>query len=213
MAREKSGQPDFGALSTHFRARDVVAVALTGSYARGDAGRFSDVDLVRFYAEGVGNGGAETHFIDGFFIVVSDVRPAQVAEWFYKPDQASATIAGLRSARPLWDPQAFFTNIQYKARVFSWDAEMQARADAWASSQMVGWIEEAQKGLAGLRSSHEGRLLNARFGLSWGLVNVMRVQRGVLISGDNGTYPEVIQNIGPGSRWAALSRLAFEPCL
>ena len=209
MTGENANQPDLDALTAHFRTRDAVAVALMGSYARGDAGRFSDVDLVRFYAGGDGYGGAETRFLDGFFIVVSDVRPAQVEDWFYKPDQASATIAGLRSARPLWDPAGFFTSIQSEAKVFTWDSEMQARADAWASSQMAGWIEEAQKGLAGLRASHEGRLLNARYGLTWGMLNVLRVQRGILISGDNGTYPEVIQNIGPGSRWAVLSRQAF----
>jgi hypothetical protein len=87
---------------------------------------------------------------------------------------------------------------------------MQKKADAWASAEMVGWIEEVQKGLSGLRGYHEGKLLNTRYGLSWGLLKLMRVQRGVLISGDNGAFPEVIQAMGgPDSAWAALSRRAF----
>ena len=202
-------QPDFGELAEAFRAPGVVAQALMGSYARGDANRFSDVDLVRLYAGADDPGETKTHLRDGFFVAVNDAGPDQVEAWFTEPQLASATMAGLRRARPLWDPDGIFDAIQRRARAFIWDSEMQARADAWASLQLVGWIEEAQKGLAGLRSGHEGRLLNARYGLTWGLTNVLRVQRGILISGDNGTYPEVIQVIGPESRWAMLSRLAF----
>jgi hypothetical protein len=202
-------QPDFDDLAKAFRAPGVVAEALMGSYARGDANCFSDVDLVRFYADAAGPSAAETHLRDGFFVVVSDAGPEEVEEWFTKPERATATIAGLRCARPLWDPDGIFDAIQGRAWAFTWDREMQSQADAWASSQMVGWIEEVQKGLAGLRSGHEGRLLNARYGLTWGLTNVIRVQRGILISGDNGNYPEVVQAVGLDSRWASLSRRAF----
>lgn len=161
-------QPDFEALASRFRAPGVAALALMGSYARGDAGPFSDVDLVRFYtgADAGSAGNAETYLIGGHFVVVSDVKPDQVEDCFQEPEQASTFIAGLRSARSLWDPDGFFLAIQARARAVTWGAAMQARADAWPSSQMVGWIEEVQKGLAGLRTGHEGRLLNARFGLS-----------------------------------------------
>jgi hypothetical protein len=202
-------QPDFDALLAQFRAPGIAALVLMGSYARGDAGPFSDVDLVRFHAQDAPSASAETHFLGGHFVVVSDAYPDQIEEWFQKPELASTTIAGLRSARPLWDPDDFFATIQARAKAFRWDAEMQARANAWASSQMVGWIEEAQKGLAGLQIGHEGRLLNARYGLTWGMVNVLRVQRGILVSGDNGVYPEVIRAMGVKSLWAALSRQAY----
>lgn len=212
-------QPDFSSLAARFLAPGVVALVLMGSHARGDAGPYSDIDLVRFYSQnshgqdnvgpGTAASSAETYLLGGHFVVVSDVYPEHTDDWFQKPDQASATIAGLRSARPLWDPDGFFAAIQTQARAFTWDAAMQARADAWVSSQMVGWIEEVQKGLAGLRTGHEGRLLNARYGLTWGMVNVLRVQRGILISGDNGVYPEVVDAVGSKSRWAVLSRQAY----
>lgn len=41
------------------------------------------------------------------------------------------------------------------------------------------------------------------------MVNVLRVQRGILISGDNGVYLEVIRTVGAQSRWSALSRRAY----
>jgi hypothetical protein len=206
---ESLKQPDLESLASRFRAPDVAAIALMGSHARGNAGPFSDVDLVRFFARGNATHEAMTFLLGGHFVVVSDVYPQQVADCFERPDRASTMIAGLRSARPLWDPDRFFAAIQARATAFTWDESMQSRADAWASSEMVGWIEEAQKGLAGLRAGHEGRLLNARFGLTWGMVNVMRVQRGILVSGDNGVYAEVADALGRESRWAVLCRQAF----
>ena len=121
----------------------------------------------------------------------------------------SVTVAVIRSGKALWDPQDHFAAIQRRADAFVWNTAMQKKADAWASEQMVGWIEEAQKGLEGLRSNDEGRMLNARFGLSWGLMNVMRVQLGVLITGENRAYPEVAGSLGEDSHWVRLSRRAF----
>ena len=43
---------EFEELARRFDAPGVLAIALLGSYARGDAGPYSDVDLVRFTAEG-----------------------------------------------------------------------------------------------------------------------------------------------------------------
>jgi len=208
-ARSSQNQPAFEDLVARFRVPGAEALVLMGSHARGDAGPFSDIDLVRFHAQHGPSGGVETTLLDGYFIVVSDVYTGQVEECFQEPERASTTIAGLRSARPLWDPSGTFASIQSRAKAFTWDAVMQEKANAWASSQMVSWIEEVQKGLAGLGTGHEGRLLNARYGLSWGMVNILRVQRGILVSGDNNVYYEVVQEVGAGSRWAGLSRRAF----
>jgi hypothetical protein len=65
------------------------------------------------------------------------------------------------------------------------------------------------KGLQGLQRGDTGRLLHARFGLSWGLSRVMCVQRGVLLSGDNALYEEVIASVGHDSEWARLCRAVF----
>jgi hypothetical protein len=202
-------EPDFDSLIERFREPEIVAIVLMGSYARGEATEFSDIDLVRFYAGNDGPEEADTFLVGGHYVVVSNVSPAEVAAWFSEPEPASAAIAGVRSGKALWDPEGYFGTIQQQARVFVWDEEMQAKADQWCSAQMVGWIEEVQKGLAGLKLGDEGRLLNARFGLSWGMTKVMRVHRGILITGDNGSYPEVVRAVGVDSKWAILSRRAF----
>jgi len=201
---------DVERLAQQFAPAGVQAIALMGSYARGDAGPFSDIDLVRFTEETVAAPpGSGSHLIGGSLVVVSDVRPSEVDAWFWRPEVAVNTIAGLRGARPLIDRDGTFAALQDRACAFVWDDAMQARANAYASQQMVGWIEEVHKGLEGLRRGDIGRLLNARFGLSWGLSRVVQVQRGVLLAGDNAFFQEVEAAIGVRSEWARLWRAAF----
>jgi len=203
-------QPDFKVLAAQFDHPDARAIVLMGSFARGAAGPFSDVDIVRFTESDEtvlpDNG---SHLIDGRLVVVSDVNPTQVQASFTEPEIAVETIQGLRSGRSLIDRQDTFSAIQQRALDFQWDNAMQAKANRWASRQMVGWIEEVHKGLEGLRSSDIGRLLHARFGCSWGLARLICVQRGILLSGDNALYEEVIASVSPDSQWAKLCRAVW----
>ncbi|OQA11600.1 MAG: Nucleotidyltransferase domain protein [Chloroflexi bacterium ADurb.Bin360] len=200
----------FEALTARFFRPGVMALVLVGSFARGDAGPFSDVDLL-CVMEGDASQHPEagSHLIDGCLVVVSCVTLEQLEAAFVRPEMAVQMIAGLRSARILMDPQGIFAAVQARARVFVWDTKMQTRANAYAAAEMVGWIEEVHKALAGLHNRDVGRLLNARFGLSWGLSRVMQVQRGVLLSGDNGFYAEVAAAVGDISNWNHLRRTAF----
>lgn len=216
---------DLQELSGRFDRPEVKALALMGSYSRGEAGPYSDIDLARFVdqrpaAEGESFGDG-SYLVEGRLLVVSSIELAQVEEWFIKPEKASEFMAGLRQARPLLDRDGTLAGLQERARAFVWDALLQARADAWASREMVGWIEEVHKaleGLARLKGAGDGpgetidavgRLLQARFGLSWGLSRVMQVQRGVLIAGDNSFYRQVAEAVGYDSTWVALRERAF----
>lgn len=202
--------PDFDELAQRFDHPKVRSIVLMGSYARGNPGAFSDVDLVRFVEDELyelpGDG---SHIIDERLVVVSKVTPTQVEKGFTRPEVAVEVIAGLRTARPLIDRLDTFAAIQDRANAFKWDTSMQIRANEWASQSMVGWIEEVHKGLEGLKRDDTGRLLHARFGCSWGLTRVMCVQRGVLLSGDNALFKEVTQTMGPDSEWSILCREAF----
>jgi predicted nucleotidyltransferase len=188
----------------------VRAVALMGSYARGEAGPYSDLDLVRL-VDGTAQGSvAEEHRLEGgLLIVVSTVTPAHVEEWFSAPAVAVNVILAVRQARALQDREGYFAAIQARASAFTWDGRMQERANRWASQQMVGWIEEVHKGIEGLRRNDIGRLLNARFGLSWGLCRVVTVQRGILLTGDNAFYDAIAASMGSQREWIRLCRTAF----
>ncbi len=201
---------DAAALARRFDAPDIVAIALMGSYARGDAGPYSDVDLVRFAdQEGARPDGDGSYLSDGRLVVVSTHTPASVARVFHDPEAACQNVLGLAAAQPLIDREDYFAAIQAQARSFQWDAAMQGRANRAAADLLVGWIEEAHKGMEGLRRDDTGRLLNAQFGLSWGLSRVVMVQRGVLLAGDNDAWNAINRAVGAGSTWVRLRHAAF----
>lgn len=201
---------DYQQLAHHFNHPTLNAIALYGSHARGDAGPDSDIDLIRFLqTDEADPPGSGSHLIDDTLVVVSNYTPSTVASWFTEPTAAVTAIAPLRQAQPLLDPNGTFAQLQTRAHAFTWTDELQHKADRWASEQLVGWIEEAHKGLEGLRRNDEGRLLNATFGLSWGLTNVVKVQRGVLVYSDNTLIDQVMASVGPTSRWAQYCRRSF----
>lgn len=201
---------DYQTLAAHFDHQAVNAIALMGSHARGDAGPYSDIDLVRFIAEAdCALAGTGSHLFADQLVVVSNVTPTEMETWFTQPAMAVKTVAGVRAARALIDRHATFATIQARAQAFVWDEHLQLQADIWASQQMVGWIEEMHKALEGLRRNDVGRMLNGLFGGTFGLSNVMQVQRGVLISGDNGFYDEVAMAVGLDSQWTHLRGIAF----
>lgn len=203
--------PNLDSLIEKYDGPGVMAIVLVGSYARGTAGLLSDVDLVRFMIDGdvkpsVSDG---CYLIDGFLVTIHSVSPWQIEEWFSSPEIAVNVVGGIRTAQPLLDRSGTFAGVQRRAKAFTWGAEMQQKADHWASRQMVGWIEEVHKGLEGLRRKDIGRMLNARFGCSWGLSRVVGVHKGLLLSGDNGFYDEVGEIVGMDSEWVRLRRVAF----
>lgn len=204
---------DIENLIQRFDKSDVVlALILMGSYARNEAGPYSDIDLVRFVKARTKLSDDGTHLSEKKILInVTSVESNEYEKWFIEPYEATKWIAGLRIARPLIDRENFFTNgLQVRARQFSWDLTMQKRANIEASRRMVGWCEEIHKGLEGLRRSNDiGRLLNAIHGLSWGLTEIIQIQRGVLVSSDNNVFNEIELALGDNNEMIKLRRMTF----
>lgn len=75
--------------------------------------------------------------------------------------------------------------IKTLANAFSWNTDLQARADEYASREIILLGEEVNKGIQGIVSHDNGRMLNCVFGLSLGLARILRVQHGIILSSDN----------------------------
>ena len=199
------GDEELQNLAAALSAPPVQAVLLVGSYARGDAGPYSDVDILRLVTARAD--GAGSRLCQDKLVNVSDADPETVAMWFSEPERAVEVISGLRSARVLRDREGAAETLVARAQAFVWTPELQTKADRWASAQLVGWAEEAHKGLAGLQTGDVGRLLNAQFGLSWGLAKTVWVQRGLLLRSDNAFLTELqteLQGTPAGTRWLGL---------
>ncbi|CAA9582213.1 MAG: hypothetical protein AVDCRST_MAG86-3001 [uncultured Truepera sp.] len=188
-------------LSARFDAPQVQAVLLVGSYARGDAGPYSDVDILRLTPSPLPE--VRSHLWQDKLVNVTDADPETSEAWFTEPEQAVEVVLGLRDARVLLDREGAAEALVARARAFVWTPELQEKADRWASTQLASWSEEAHKGLAGLQSGSVGKLLNAQFGLSWGLAKTVRVQRGLLFSNDNAFLTD-LQSAFAGTRWLGL---------
>ena len=190
-------------LVAQFDAPEVQAILLVGSLSRGEAGPYSDVDLLQL--GDVALSGASSYLWQNRLVNVSGANTKTVEAWFTDPEQAVEVISGLRQALILLEQDGTATALLERARAFTWTPELQKKADHWASAQLVGWAEEAHKGLAGLRSGNIGQLLNAQFGLSWGLAKAVRVQRGLLLRSDNDFLAD-LQREFVETRWLELLR-------
>lgn len=193
-------------LVAHFDAPQVQAVLLVGSYARGDAGPYSDVDILRLTASPLP--GAGSQLWQGKLVNISDVDHATIEAWFTEPERAVDVVLGLRDAQAPLDREGAAEALVARAKAFVWTPELQEKADRWASAQLVGWAEEAHKGLAGLESGGTGRLLNAQFGLSWGLAKTVRVQRGLMSRSDNDFFTD-LQRALAGTSWFGCLQAAY----
>ena len=196
-------------LTEQFAPAEASGVLLAGSRALGNAGPYSDVDWVRLASRDDALPGDGSYLIDGRLVVVSTLTPSFVETIFSSPSTACDYMMGLRMAQVLIDREEKLARLQRRARDFVWDSTMQHKANQWAGEQMVGIIEEAHKGLEGLRRNDTGRMLNARFGMSWVLSNIVKVQRGVLLSSDNGIWDEVNRAVGETTPWVRTRRAAF----
>ncbi|MCG8643504.1 MAG: nucleotidyltransferase domain-containing protein [Desulfobacterales bacterium] len=187
----------------------LEAIALMGSYARNDANKYSDIDIVCFLKEKVSDQPTEIEVVDSKYIVISFCPKKEVETWFSDPEKVTECIAGLRSSKSIWDPYGFLCDLRRKAIDFKWDTTLQTKANEYASRELVSWIEEVHKALSGLLSDDIGRMLNGLFGLTYGLFKVLRVQSGIFLAGDNSFFQQVIDYFGEKSQLAILSKKAF----
>ena len=187
----------------------TVGVLLTGSHARGDATRYSDVDLLRFVADLPPEEAGRYTLLHrgGWLVSVSTTTIAAKRAELARPETAIWAVPGLRQARILLDPDAALAALHREAMAFEW-APLQDAANAYASYTVMGDAEEVHKILAALARGDESATLYGTLGLVLGLARAVAVQRGLLIQTENAYFRQVQEAVGPGSAWTRYFRLA-----
>ncbi len=196
-------------LVTELVTMDTVAVALAGSYARGDATHWSDVDIIRYATTmPVPSEGRYTLTIrDGRLVSVSTTTIAAKQEAMTRPEEAIFVVPGLRQARILHDPSGALAGLHQQARDFTWEP-LRAAASAYASEMVMGQAEEAHKLLGALNRRDESATLYAAHGAVLGLTRAVAVGRGILIESENSYYRQVQEAAGSDSAWTRYHRIA-----
>jgi hypothetical protein len=188
---------------------DTIGMLLAGSYARGDAMPHSDIDLIRFTAV-LPEADADRYTLayrEGHLVSLStttvDAKRAELG----RPETAIWAVPGLRQARVLLDRDGALAALLREAQAFRWDP-LQSDADAYASYNVMGLVEEVHKVLGALEHNDESTALYATWGLVSGLIRAVTVQRGTLIKTENAYFQQVQEAVGLDSAWSCAFRIA-----
>lgn len=198
-----------GRLVAELDDADTAGVALTGSHARGDATRYSDVDLLRF-VDVLPESEAERYTLrhrEGYLVSISSTTVSAKLEELARPQDAIWTVSGLRQSRILLDRDGSLRRLKQTAAEFTWEPLRDA-ADEYASYSVMGYAEEVRKVLGGMLRSDDSAVLYGTLGLGLGLTKAILVQRGVLLESENSYFSQVQDAVGHDSAWARWLRLS-----
>jgi hypothetical protein len=196
-------------LVTALRIPGVVAFALTGSMARGEATQYSDVDLLRFTVTPP-EGDYERYTLlmhDGWLVSLSTATIAAKRAELTQPAAALFAVAGLRQMLILDDSLGTLGQLQGEAHAFMWQ-QLQAEVDIHVSETVLGVAEEVCKVLGALERRDESATAYGTLGLVSGLTRAMAIHQRLLITSENTYFAQVQAAMGSKSEWSRLFRLA-----
>ena len=192
----------------------VVAIALTGSHARGEANPYSDVDMLRFLHTPPEKESQRytLEYRDGHLISTTTTTIAAKREEMARPEKAIWAVPGLRQSRIVLDREGALARLKEEAEAFTWEP-LRPVADEYASYTVMGDAEEVHKVLGALARGDDSAVLYGNLGLYLGLTRAVAVQQGILAESENSYFRQVQDAVGQGSAWTRWHRLAggFEP--
>jgi hypothetical protein len=189
---------------------DVIGVGVVGSYARGQESKYSDVDFDIFVSKLPENPYErytlrywDNKLISLKYMLLDDERSALT-----NPSRAIWAVPGLRGMTILLDKDGSMAALQQAAQQFEWSA-LQAVANEYTAEQIMGNAEEVHKILNGLAREHESTVLYASWGLVRNMLEIVAVQRGILIVSENRYFDLIQDSVGRDSEWTRAFRIAW----
>ncbi len=185
----------------------VIGIALTGSYARGEYKKFSDVD-VNIFVDILPPESYTLRYWDDHLVSLKYELLENEQCALARPERAIWAVPGLRQMRILLDRSGELAALKRSALSFNWPS-LQPAANEYAVEELMGCAEEAHKIMGGLAREHESAVLYAAAGLLKGLGNAVAVQRGLMIESENRYYQIIQESLGPKHEWTRAFRLAL----
>ena len=188
---------------------NTIGVMLSGSFARGEGGPYSDIDLWQYVREISANENEHLslRIVDGYLVGIKLTTLEKESTGLKNPEQAIWVIPGLRQACILLDKDGSLAVLKETAVKATWEP-LQPAANAYASWMLSTNSEEVQKIIDGLVQRNESKVLYATWGLTHGLANALLVQRGILIPTENAYIDFAQAAAGRSSDWTRQFRLA-----
>lgn len=191
------------ALVAEFVDDTIDAAALSGSYARGTADAYSDVDLVLYrHAPPDQSIRRErlTYLHDRLVSIDIQTFEERLAN-LRSPSGAIMAVMPLRRAKPLFDRDGSFAALQQAARKFTWKP-LQSEADRRASHKVESMAVVAHKVISGLATGNEEVVTLYTWELVLELTTAVAMHRGVLFDSGRTLFPQIQETVGRDSTWA-----------
>jgi predicted nucleotidyltransferase len=199
--------PDLQPLVAELVAEGAQVVWLAGSYARGEPGPYSDLDVGVLAGERLRGPRAFRLYHDVLTSIVW-TTPESTRASFRDPAQVGGAIPGWREPLLLHDPDSVGASIRDEARAWTWDVAA-SRCDDWIAAQLTQLAEEVHKLLNALEAGHETNIAVRRNVLLQRLPLVMSVHRRLLYDSERRLWDVVAGAVG--SEWIRHQAAASAP--
>ena len=186
---------------------NTEAIGLGGSFARGTASQYSDVDIAHFVYSLPDRARKHYTYRDGRMVNFAMKSIPAEREALYRPERAIFLVPGFRDIQILLDKHGTLTAFIQEVQAFSWEP-LQSSANAYASNAMMIETEFAYKILTALHQENKEALAYETMNLLMALTEIMAVQNGVLIQTNSTYFQQVHQSAGDDSAWTRYHRIA-----
>jgi predicted nucleotidyltransferase len=186
-------------LVSELNNENVTALALVGSYARGNATEYSDIDIIRFVRKSPEHT-KEYIYRHDRLIGISTRTFEQYRKRLTVPEEAIFVVTSIREARVLLDKEGEFAKLQQEARVWRWEP-LQVAANFFAGELMMIQTEIVHKTLRALMLRDTPALAEMLLLLFSAVTDAMTVQRGILATSGNTYFQQVEDVVGQDSSW------------
>ena len=179
------------ALVADLVSQGADVVALTGSYARGNATRRSDLDVIVI--------GETPRYVvemrDGLLVAQAWSTEAEQRRRFGDPREVGAAVPGWREAVILHDPDARGARLKEEALAWSWQ-QIDELSDEWVANQLAGFAEEVQKLVAAIESQNVLTAAVLRTLLAFRMPRIVSVHHRLLYGSENVLWDQVADVMG-----------------
>ncbi|MDQ5824514.1 MAG: nucleotidyltransferase domain-containing protein [Chloroflexota bacterium] len=186
---------------------EIAGIMLAGSYARGEATRFSDIDIAPFLHEGAPPRKKRLFYRDDYLVSVSYKTAAGVRADLSLPNRAIWVVNGYRGAQVLLDRDGTIRALMREIEAFTWEP-LQPAANEYAGASLAGSAEAVHKLLGDLSMGNDLAIALTTTNLLWSLTDLVAVQRGVLVQSDRTYYRQVQESVGLESAWTRYHNIA-----
>ena len=184
---------------------DIVGITLGGSYARGTATLYSDVDLACFWREGLRPPPKRFLYRRGKLISIKMTSVTEIRQMLKRPDSAMLFVSGKR--RLLLDKDGSVARLLAEIEAFRWE-DLQVAVNAHVSLSMMLKAEDVQKVLREFQQENAPGLAFVITKLAAELTRLTALCHRTLITSDSTYYQQVQEAAGLDSAWTRSHRIA-----